>query len=175
MTETEIERIAAAINALRPDWPVPSLKTLMKSKLYARARRDVAVALAWVACDSDTKTPARVLESGPWWQAVVAEGPTGGHQHPARIHGLGEGDPREICVVCSLLREDCTRRAATNGHRFTPRSSAVLPPTAPGVFGERRKCLAGPPDEPCQLKTGHSGDHHHRTTDKPAETSEEQG
>lgn len=74
MNENEIERIAAAANALRPDWPVSSLRTLLaRPELARRPRRDVAVALAWVACESTTKTPARVLEAGPWWQATNAE------------------------------------------------------------------------------------------------------
>jgi hypothetical protein len=72
MNENEIQRIAAMANALRPDWPVPSLVTLLsKPGLVNRSRRDAAVALTWVACDSASKTPARVLESGPWWTAVA--------------------------------------------------------------------------------------------------------
>ena len=75
MNENEIERIAAAVNVLRPDWPASSLRTLLaKPELAKRPRRDVAVALAWIACESTTKTPARVLEAGPWWIATNAEG-----------------------------------------------------------------------------------------------------
>jgi hypothetical protein len=75
MNENEIDRIAAATNALRPDWPLASLRTLLqRPEMVNRTRRDVAVALAWVACESATKTPARVLEAGPWWQATNADG-----------------------------------------------------------------------------------------------------
>ena len=75
MNENEIERLAAMGNSLRPDWPLASLKTLLtKHELARRPRRDVAVALAWVACESATKTPARILEAGPWWLAANAEG-----------------------------------------------------------------------------------------------------
>ena len=71
--ETERQRIAAAINQMRPDWPIKSLLTLLDGKQLAnRPRRDVAVALAWIAADMDTKTPARVLEDGPWWRATTA-------------------------------------------------------------------------------------------------------
>ena len=74
MNEHEIERIASAMHALRPDWPAASLRTLIAKKLGDRPRRDVTVALAWVACESGTATPARVLEAGPWWKAAGVEG-----------------------------------------------------------------------------------------------------
>lgn len=100
MNENEIERIAAAANALRPDWPLASLRTLLTTKLATRARRDVAVALAWVACESETKTPARVLEPGPWWTAVATED-----------HG-GRTTPRpprkdECCRICGRYLDGC--------------------------------------------------------------------
>ena len=72
MTPGEIDRIAAAVNALRPDWPRASLVTFIAAQLSARSRRDVAVALTWVACDSASVKPARVLEAGPWWVAVAS-------------------------------------------------------------------------------------------------------
>lgn len=65
----EIERIAAAANALRPDWPVSSLKTILAAHA-ARPYMDLAVAMTVVACDPATRTPARVNEPGPWWVAV---------------------------------------------------------------------------------------------------------
>lgn len=76
MNEHEIERIAAMAHALRPDWPANSLRTLIATRLADRPRRDVTVALAWVACESATTTPARVLEAGPWWRAAAADGET---------------------------------------------------------------------------------------------------
>lgn len=71
MNETETQRLAGAVNALRPEWPVKSLCTFIATKLEARAYLDAAVALAWVAADPATKTPARVLEAGPWWRATA--------------------------------------------------------------------------------------------------------
>lgn len=70
MNTTETERLAASINALRPDWPVASLSTFIAGQLANRAYRDAALALAWVATDPDTRTPARVLEAGPWWNTT---------------------------------------------------------------------------------------------------------
>jgi hypothetical protein len=85
MNEHEIDRIAAAMNQLRPDWPVKSLRTLLtRPELASRARRDVTVALAWVACESGTSSPARVIEAGPWWRAAGIEGTlTNRHPKPA--------------------------------------------------------------------------------------------
>ncbi|MCL2611961.1 MAG: hypothetical protein FWD95_01875 [Nocardioidaceae bacterium] len=94
MNEIEKTRIAAAINQLRPDWPAASLRSLLdRPTISERPRRDVAVALAWVACESTSATPARVLESGPWWQAVAVEGDTTGRREPY--------DPTIACDVCS--------------------------------------------------------------------------
>ncbi len=74
-TSNEIQRLAAAANALRPEWPVSSLITLLSTKQATRPYRDLAVALAWVATDATSKTPARLSEAGPWWSATsMSEG-----------------------------------------------------------------------------------------------------
>jgi len=77
-TDNQIERLAAMTNAIRPEWPVRSLVTLL-TKHAARPYRDLAVALAWIATDAQTKTPARLAEAGPWWTATSmteGQGPT---------------------------------------------------------------------------------------------------
>ena len=97
MTPTEIDRVAACINQLRPDWPVASLRTLIETKLGSRSRRDVAVAMSWVACDSTTLTPARVLEAGPWWRATNVDGSN--TYMPPRTE--------EACRLCGRHAETC--------------------------------------------------------------------
>jgi hypothetical protein len=90
MSQTEAHRLAAAIHALRPDWPLASLSAFIAKSLTDRPYRDAAVALAWIATDPQTQTPARVLEAGPWWRAVMADGGTVSAvttrcpEHPAR-------------------------------------------------------------------------------------------
>ena len=77
-TDNQIERLAAMTNAIRPEWPIRSLVTLL-TKHAARPYRDLAVALAWIATDAQTKTPARLAEAGPWWTATSmteGQGPT---------------------------------------------------------------------------------------------------
>lgn len=149
MNPNEIDRIACALGVLRPDWPVASLRTLLnRPELANRPRRDVAVALAWVACESDTKTPARVLENGPWWRAAATDGQSTGHQHAARVYGITEGDPREVCHICAQARPDCERRAATNGHNFTSRAD-VRRAGEPGAEWMRRRMTTDRhPEEP---------------------------
>jgi len=71
LTRAEIERLAAMGNALRPDWNIRSLCTLIHTNLTARSYQDVAVALAWIGADTRTSTPGRLLELGPWWRASV--------------------------------------------------------------------------------------------------------
>lgn len=93
MNEHEAGRIAAAMNQMRPDWPTRQLLTLLRDPRIAdRPRRDVAVALAWVACDPSSANPYRVLESGPWWIAVAVDGQTTGRREPF--------DHESTCDIC---------------------------------------------------------------------------
>lgn len=105
MDQNQIDRIALAAHALRPDWRADSLRTFIgqqvtRSGLPLRdmPARDVAVALTWIACDPDTRVPTRVLENGPWWEATT---PTSGDkptaQPPARRSGL-------VCWGCNRDR-----------------------------------------------------------------------
>lgn len=73
--KTEAERIAEAVHALRPDWVASSIVRLIgeNADLRSRAYRDLAVAFAYVACDSATLTPGRVREAGPWWAHTNAQ------------------------------------------------------------------------------------------------------
>jgi hypothetical protein len=68
LTPTAVERIAQAIHALRPQWPIASLETFLRDpKLANRPTRDVAIALTWIAVDPDTRTP------GAWWRAATVD------------------------------------------------------------------------------------------------------
>ena len=99
MNRTEIERTAKAINGLRPDWPWNSLVTFIETHLSQRAYRDVAVALAYVACEAETRTPKRVLESGPWWHIGPASTRT---TEPGIVTYCEHGRPS------GLRCDDCT-------------------------------------------------------------------
>lgn len=108
MNEHEAQRIAAAANALRPDWPTSSVLTLIRKNLMDRPRRDVAVAIAWIACETNTANPARVLAIGPWWKAAGVEGST---------HRREVLNPAERCGICSERQERC-RAIWADDHEF---------------------------------------------------------
>jgi len=124
MNEHEIDRIAAAVNVLRPDWPTSSLRTLLgRVELKHRPRRDIAVALTWVACDSDTKTPARVIENGPWWRAATAGmSEEARAPQPPKVH--------EACRLCGKHLDRCVcgeqvTRPATKSQIQTDHANAI--------------------------------------------------
>jgi len=134
MNGNEATRIAHAMNAARPDWPIKQLETLLGDlRISHRPRRDVFVAMAWVASEADTTSPYRVLESGPWWKAAGFDGGEMTISHTGKTVGA-DADPRHVCGICSLLRSDCESRSATNGHRFIPRSEC-LPATEQLIAG----------------------------------------
>ena len=67
MTRDDAERIADTAVAIRPDWIRASIITLLH-EFRTRNVRDVHMAMVWIAYDPQTRTPARLRESGPWWQ-----------------------------------------------------------------------------------------------------------
>lgn len=110
------DRIAAAVNMLRPDWPAASLRTLLdKPELRNRPARDVAVALTWVACDPRSQTPARVLLAGVWWRAagVAGERVQGGVTMDQGCHcGRPLHDPDDDCPDPGRYRRNLGDREA---------------------------------------------------------------
>jgi hypothetical protein len=66
----ERQRLAAMGHTLRPDWPAGSLFALITDQLQNRSYRDIAIALAFIATDPTTRTPGRLKEHGPWWEAA---------------------------------------------------------------------------------------------------------
>lgn len=114
MNPTQIQRLAAAVNALRPDWPTQSLTTFLHRNLETRDWRDTATAMAWIATDPDTRTPARVLEAGPWWP-TVADGPAPASREPR-------------CAGCGRTRagHDAAEALVTSGkHDFETHTDAM--------------------------------------------------
>src|SRR5690554_2089445 len=101
LSRTEIERLAAMANALRPDWPVRSLCTWLNADHARRPYRDVAVALAYVATDPATQMPKRMNEAGPWWAAVRGATEDGKPLHYARCEVDGHRSyPASSCGAC---------------------------------------------------------------------------
>ena len=110
MNHNEIQRIAAAVNMLRPEWPIPSLITFLSTDLGHRAFRDVAVAMAWIACEPETRTPKRALEAGPWWATLAGNG-----DRPVVVADMGD-----LCHTCRRTEAGCQADAvqALDKHPF---------------------------------------------------------
>lgn len=104
LDETQVARLAAAANSLRPDWPLRSLQSFIANRLVARAYRDVALALTWIATDPKTETPARVLEAGPWWKATNTERETPRPPRKAEECPIHAGNWRDNCHGCASDR-----------------------------------------------------------------------
>lgn len=114
MNETEAQRLAHAINNLRPSWPISSLTSFIKRNMSSRNYRDASVALVFVALDADaagnyvTQTPKRVLENGPWWKAAELSGTTqlGTRRPPKRDQECRKhpGQYAEHCAPCATDR-----------------------------------------------------------------------
>lgn len=104
------ERLAAMANAVRPDWSVKSLMTML-ARFRDKPYRDLAVALAWIAADADTTTPGRLAEAGPWWDAAVADTPVSARPTPIppkkcpRCGGFWRR-PDGQCIDCELIDRD---------------------------------------------------------------------
>jgi hypothetical protein len=72
LTDADLDRLAAAGPALRPDWDGADVRAHLAARHAHRQLVDVAVALAVVAVDPDTRTPQRLDTPGPWWGATRA-------------------------------------------------------------------------------------------------------
>lgn len=110
----ELERVAAAMNALRPDWPVRSLVTFLERHHAARPYRDLAIAAAAVATDTRTTTPNLLNEHGGWWaaaQAVTGTGGGGAIPRPNDPRCDEPGHEHELARNCRACRSEALARS----------------------------------------------------------------
>lgn len=109
LTKVQIERIAAAIQLLQPNWTIPQLKGVMADpRINNRPPSDIAACLAFLACDGETKQPTRAFEPGPWWATATARAEQQGPQYRY-------ADPRD-CGICNKPEAECRQ----DGHDYTP-------------------------------------------------------
>lgn len=124
-TTDEIQRIAAAMNALRPDWRTTSLVTFLTKHHSARAYRDLAIAGVAVATDARTQTPHLLNEHGPWWAAAqTAAGNATDHRY-ARCQEPGHSSfPAWNCAACR------SEKLAADDQQTTAPTLAISPDQA---------------------------------------------
>lgn len=106
MNIEQVQRIARAINLIRPDWPVPSLETFIRRHEHM-APVDLHLQLVYVAHDPKTTTPARIDQHGPWKYLL-----TGPREQTVTYRYT---DPRD-CRTCNQPESKCTR----DGHEYAP-------------------------------------------------------
>ncbi|MGH3382365.1 MAG: hypothetical protein ACRDP6_47315 [Actinoallomurus sp.] len=104
---TELARLAAAVNLLRPDWPTASVQGYLVNTHADKPYADLAVALVACAVADDTETPKRVELPGPWWKAArVASGRSDGTQPPRHGDPTCETHPWEYAISCRACAAD---------------------------------------------------------------------
>ena len=126
-TDNELQRLAAMANALRPEWPTKSLLTHLAKNHADRPYRDLAVALAWIATDLQTLTPARLAEAGPWWKATSVDSPTVTHVPPRC--GLHPDQPAARCRECDEASKSTDHQAGAALVRAELAKHRRRPPT----------------------------------------------
>jgi hypothetical protein len=111
---SEIDRIAAAMNALRPDWRVTSLITFLTKNHATRAYRDLAIAACAVAADPRTTTPQLLNQHGPWWVAAQTAAGSATAIHFERCDVIGHTSfPKANCSACRAENLEGTHPAST--------------------------------------------------------------
>ena len=119
-TDNELTRLADSANALRPEWAARSVRAYLAAHHRDRAFADLATALAVLATDPTTETPARLGEHGPWWlatrraQTVPDVGP--GRGTPPCARPGHDHEPSHACRLCraEALAGDPPERDSTS-------------------------------------------------------------
>lgn len=123
----EIQRIATAMNALRPDWKHSSLVTFLTGHA-TRAYRDLAIAATVVATDPTTKTPQLLNQHGAWWAAAQAATGTASTSVPtAGSERCREyGHEHELAHNCRACRAEAlaAQHPGDTPLRLTPEQAA---------------------------------------------------
>lgn len=120
VNRAEAERIAGAVNALRPDWaPASVVAVIADDRIRHRAYPDLTHAFVALALDHTSRKPTRIFEAGPWWTApgVVVAGPS--YRYPAH----------DDCDTCGLPRITCERQnslvSSDDQHQYRPRGTTT--------------------------------------------------
>ncbi len=143
-TDHELQVVAAVVAAVRDDWPARSVLALLRREPTLRDRpyRHLAVAAVVVALDPATKTPKRLVEFGPWWQAAAvstaeATGTPGPGKEPPCERVGHEHELARHCRACAA------ERLADTAADTTPLQAAP-PPAEITAVAERHRRTAVP-------------------------------
>lgn len=130
-TPEQIERVAAAMVAVRPGWSEASLVTYLTRHHAARPWRDLLVAGVIVAADERTQTPALMGQHGPWWlaaQAATGQATQDGQLGPQDARCARPGHEHELAHNCRACRSEAL--AATDQMQVRHVVEHVIPALA---------------------------------------------
>ena len=116
MTPDETARLAAAAHALRPDWPLTSLRTFITDRYLHEPTHRLAVALVLCALDPTSQTPARLAENRAYWPTL--DGRQERHQ-PPRAGEQCPTHPGYWAGNCGACRVDRYGDDPDRGERMT--------------------------------------------------------
>lgn len=114
MTEIQAEKIAAAVQSLRPTWDAHGIKIALGKARTEGEPWQVAIAAIAAAADSSNRTPAVIAMPGNHWRpARLDTTPEVGAGRRARCTVYGhEAYPAHACAGCradALINTNTTR------------------------------------------------------------------
>lgn len=144
MNDVDVQRLATATNALRPDWPTRSIATFLTRNLAGRPLHDAARIIVWIATEPGqtpgtyrNDTPRLATEDGPWTAALIARAtdePTPTPVGWCTLHRCEDSTARP-CQMCRQDRaqavtdpEQITNAIAAVRANIRPTTNALRPP-----------------------------------------------
>lgn len=120
VTQQEAQRIAAAVNLLRPDWRTALIMAVLgDDKCINRPYADLAIAMTAVAVDPASKKPGRIHEPGPWWNSALASAPQSLPRYPSSAD----------CGICGRPPELHSCLSSVDDHEWEPQRTEGVGPT----------------------------------------------
>lgn len=112
MTKDEAQRIANAVNALRPDWSIAGVMSILADgRCRNKPLTDLTMAFVALALDPASRKPTRIYEHGPWWEVLA---PRIGMTTEYRV--VTDSD----CAICSRPYELHSRLSQNDPHEWEP-------------------------------------------------------
>lgn len=106
MTKIQAEKIAAAVNTIRPDWDITGITAALGKARNEGEAWQVAIAAIAAAANTNNRTPAVLALPGEHWRpARLTTTPTQGLGRRPRCTVYGhESYPADNCAGCRIER-----------------------------------------------------------------------
>lgn len=120
LTDPQINGIAWLLHELRPDWGVPSIKTLLLKNRTVPSLGALMIAATTKALEPSCKTPGPIFRPGTHWpEEVRSQVPTG---PPCEDHPEQQA---HNCRCCWADHKVGQRPATHIGKHYTPESETA--------------------------------------------------